>query len=346
MMSVKKQLITPLDERWVSFVDSTAGSGIFHHPAWISLLAECYRYHPFVVAICDKQGEIQAGLPMMEVNSLLTGRRWVSLPFSDHCQPLYHGDSPPLALFEYLSELQSKNVIPRVEIRSAIPYNGQVHIDSNQVLHLLRLSTDPQEVFKDFHYQVRKKSIARAERDGVKVRWAKDKEDLDIFYDLHLKTRSRLGVPIQPKRYFELLWQSIIGAELGFILLAYMESTPIAGAIFLTYKTTLIYKYSASDMEYRRFRANHLLLWTAIRWGCEHGKTVFDFGRTDVSDTGLCSFKRSWGADEKPLIYSIVSAKPPQKKNGKLQDVMGSVIRKSPLWVCRAIGELLYRHYG
>jgi CelD/BcsL family acetyltransferase involved in cellulose biosynthesis len=346
MLPAKKRLITPFDENWDSFIDSTAGSGIFHHSAWIGMLTECYGYRSFVLAICDGYGNIHAGLPMMEVNSILTGRRWVSLPFSDHCKPLFQDDFYQRKLFEYLSELQVEFGVPHIEIRGEIHGGDHVYRNSEQVLHQLKLSNDPQEVFIGFHYQVRKKSISRAERDGVRVRWAENKDDLDTFYRLHLLTRSRLGVPIQPKRYFELLWKRIIDAKLGFILLAYMESLPIAGAVFLTFKNTLIYKYSASDMNYRRYRANHLLLWTAIRWGCEQRKTILDFGRTDVSDVGLCSFKRSWGTDEIPLIYSTMTYNPPSKKSGRLQDIMGTIIQKSPLWVCRATGELLYKHFA
>jgi len=83
-----KLLMVPSDERWVAFVNSIPNANIFHHPAWIGLMAECYGYRPFVVALCDEKGEITAGLPLMEVNSWLTGRRWVSLPFTDHCHPL------------------------------------------------------------------------------------------------------------------------------------------------------------------------------------------------------------------------------------------------------------------
>lgn len=343
---VTYQILNIADENWDSFIDSTSGSGIFHHSAWIGMLAECYGYRPFVVAICDELGNILAGLPMMEVNSVLTGRRWVSLPFSDHCKPLFENILFQRKLFKYISELQIEYGVSRIEIRGALPDADHVHRNSEQVLHLLKLSNDPQEVFDSFHYQVRKKSISRAERDGVKIRWAKDKNDLDTFYRLHLMTRSRLGVPIQPKHYFELLWNNIIDAKLGFILLAYKDSLPIAGSIFLTYKNTLIYKYSASDIEYRKFRANHLILWTAIRWGCEQGQTMFDFGRTDVSDVGLRSFKTSWGANETPLIYSTMAFRPPSKTSSRLQDIMGTIIRNSPSLVCRITGEILYKHFA
>lgn len=339
-------LMVPSDERWVAFVDSIPNVNIFHHPAWINLLAECYGYRPVVVAICNEKGEIKAGLPLMEVNSSLTGRRWVSLPFTDHCKPLYHDDSPVQELFEYLSELQSKHDVPRVELRSAIPYEGQAYRDNSQVLHSLKLSADTQAVYEDLHRTRVQQCIAKAERDGIKVRWAEDKCDLDTFYDLHLKTRHRLGVPVQPKRYFELLWRRIIGAGLGFILLAYKDAVPVAGGVFLTYKSTLVYKYGTSDRDYQRFRANHLLLWTAIRWGCEHGYSLFDWGRTDINNLGLRNFKNGWGAQESILTYSVLSATPPKHTVDRLSGITEAFIRHAPKWVCRIMGELLYRHFA
>jgi hypothetical protein len=330
----------------MTFVDSNEKASVFHHPVWINLLADSYGYRPFVIAVMNQKGEIIAGLPIMEINSFLTGRRWVSLPFSDHCKFLQHDVSSSKILFTYLEQMYQEQNIPRVEIRSDIPMNGKVQKDKNQVLHVLNLSENPKETYENFSNQIKKKNISRAERDGVEVRWAKEKKDLDLFYNLHLNTRKRLGVPIQPKRYFELLWERIIRQKFGFLLLAYINNVPIAGAVFLTYKNSIIYKYSASDREYRKYRANHLLLWNAIRWGCENGKRHFDFGKTSVSNTGLCDFKRSWGAIEQPLVYSTFSKKPNRETNIQINNIMENIISKSPSWLCRITGELLYSHYG
>jgi len=271
--------------------------------------------------------------------------------------PLSHDDPPPRELFEYLSELQIEHDVPRVEIRSAIPYDGQVHKDNSQVLHLLKLSTDAQRVFRNFHHST-KENIRRAERDGVTVRWAENKRDLDIFYDLFLKTHHRLGVPVQPKRYFDLLWQRIISVGLGFILLAYKDSVPIAGGVYLTYKTTLVGKYSASDRDYWRFRANYLLTWTSIHWGCEHGYSLFDRGKCSISNIGLRNFKKGWGMQESILTYSVLSAipsshimgrlfaTPPSHIADRLSGITQPCIHHAPRWVCRITGELLYKHFA
>lgn len=339
-------LLGPSDKRWAEFVDSMPGGNVFHHPAWVGLLAKCYGCRPFVIGLCDHDGEIRAGLPLMEVDSPLTGRRWISLPFTDHCSPLYHGDSLPSELFEYLRELQTEHGVPSVELRTALPQIGPVYQDNGQVLHFLRLSTDPQEVFSSFHHSQVRRNISRAEREGVTVRWAQDERDLDAFYDLHVGTRHRLGVPVQPRRYFELLWRRLIRAGLGFILLAYRDGLPIAGGVFLTYKTTLVYKYGASDRSYWQYRPNHLLFWTAIRWGCENEYGLFDWGKSDKDNEGLRRFKDRWGTEESVLTYSVLAASPPTDISDRLAGPVSTLIRHTPPWVCRATGELLYGHFA
>ena len=76
------------DPDWLCFISNHPDATIFHHPAWADLLSDCYGYTPFAAAMQDESGEIVNGLPLMEVNSWLTGRRIVSMPFSDFCQPL------------------------------------------------------------------------------------------------------------------------------------------------------------------------------------------------------------------------------------------------------------------
>ena len=46
-------ILEPSDERWIAFTASKPLANIFHHPAWINLMAECYGYRPFVVAVCE-----------------------------------------------------------------------------------------------------------------------------------------------------------------------------------------------------------------------------------------------------------------------------------------------------
>jgi hypothetical protein len=134
--------------------------------------------------------------------------------------------------------------------------------------------------------------------------------------------------------------------RLGFILLAFKDHECIAGAVFLSWRRNLVYKYSASIEKARHLLAMDLLLWTAIQWGCKNRYEWMDMGRTDNNDEGLKYFKRRWGAEEFPLDYCTISQGMQIIQPGPWVRRMQPIIQRSPTWVCRAAGELLYGYFG
>jgi hypothetical protein len=279
----------------------------------------------------------------MEVGGLLTGRRWVALPFTDHCAPLYLDIEAQSSLIAGLLGLARERGIHALELRCGLPAHAALGSISGQVLHALPLSCDSESVAARFH-STHRRNIKAAQRRGVRIERVAQQKGLDAFYELHLQTRRRQGIPIQPRRFFDLLGDLVIGQGLGFVLLAYTDARCLAGAVLLHWQHTLTYKYGASAADGLELRPNNLLFWSAIRWGCENGYTVFDMGKTDPENSGLRTFKTGWGAIEVPLVYSATPPNSSGRNSGKLRPMMQTVIRNSPPWVCRAIGEALYRY--
>ena len=76
------------DPRWDGFIARHPDASIFHTSAWLRALYRTYGYEPIAVhdlATGSRAAERGGVLP---VTSWLTGKRLVSLPFSDHCDPL------------------------------------------------------------------------------------------------------------------------------------------------------------------------------------------------------------------------------------------------------------------
>jgi len=343
-MSVTCLQIT--DARWVDFISGHPEATIFHHPAWVGLLVECYGYRPLLLAVLDAAGEIVAGLPFVEVDSWLTGSRVVALPFSDFCPPLAVNDAVLDELIQGLQIWRRQQDRPRAEVRWPLLDQSQVYPGEAVVRHMTCLVPDAEQVAGCFKGSVLR-CIRQAEKAGVIIKWGRTWDDLRLFYGLHLLTRRRLGTPVQPLRFFQFLWKRLVSQGLGFVLLAYKDSQLLAGAVFLHWKRVLVYKYGASNPVYWHLRPNNLLFWDAIRWGCQHGYRLFDWGKTNPENEGLRQFKRSWGSDERLLRYSVLGDHPPAasaKRYG--YRFLAPVIRRSPPWVCRALGELLYRHFG
>jgi CelD/BcsL family acetyltransferase involved in cellulose biosynthesis len=333
------------DPRWAALVAASPGALPYHHPAWAGLLAESYGYEPFVMALEDAGGGIEAGLPVLRVKLPLRGAKWTSLPFTDVCPPVAVSVDARDRFAAALDEAREAGGASRWEVRAELDLAG-ANASEEGTWHALALEPGADAVFRTFKKTQVQQRIRKAERHGLAVRVADTSDDLTrVFYGLHLATRSRLGTPIQPKRFFRRFWERIVQPGLGSCSIVLADGKPIASAVFLTANGKTTYKYSASDEEHLHLRPNNLLLWDAIKRACEQGQRSFDFGKTEPGNEGLRSFKRAWGTVEHDLSYTTLGGQPTSTAPGEHR-TMTAVIRKSPHWVCRAIGETLYKYAG
>ena len=335
----------PFNDEWENFIDSMPNATIFHHPSWLNTIAQVYGYKCEGFVLRDSYGKISAALPVAFVDSLLTGRRWIAYPFSDYCFPLYRTESDLDMLIKSLLQFCGEEKIDPFEIRWNLPKSNEVQAYPEAVLHLKKLESDIDKVAASIH-PMHRRNIRQSENRGVRVEWGKSRQDLQTFYHLHLETRRRQGVPVQPWKFFEQLIKNVIETGHGFILLAYHENQCLAGALFLYHNKTVTYKYGASIHDQLNLRPNNLIFWKAIQWACENDFTLFDFGKTDHKNIGLREFKSKWGSEEQTLVYSFLSTKPVHAGTGRLNKIVEGIIKKSPLWVCRSSGELLYKHFA
>jgi CelD/BcsL family acetyltransferase involved in cellulose biosynthesis len=340
---LSSQVLALDDDRWLRFVQSTEGALLSHHPSWASMLAECYGYGTFVFALTDDAGNIVGGLPFADVKVPLRRRKWVSLPFTDYVQPLMASSDLAPRLIAELNTLRRAERVDRVEIRAGV--GGAAHVIERGFRHVLPLDADLDSIFRSFHRSQVQRGIRKAEREGTVVRPGRRIEDLtQVYYSLHAQTRRRLGMPVQPRRFFELLWTRIIDPGLGRLMLAEVGRQAVAGIVVLCWGKTATYKYSASAPDVSPYRPTHLTLWHAIREACENGYAEFDFGRTDFDSPGLRSFKLGWGSREEILSYSVMARDPPTRVRAGPSPLIRTAIRRSPVGVARIIGRLLYKY--
>ncbi len=337
MLQVEQLPLT--DPRWNGFVDSHPAALPFHHPSWATLLAACYAYRAFALVMRDMQGDIAGGLPVLEVRKPLGGRRYISLPFTDYCPPLTVQGSEP-EVTRTLVDTTAALRLDALEVRDALAPAAGVHTTTQAVRHVLDLTGDVERGISKHH----RRNIRKAEQSSLTVRFSTSPSDMEAFYRLHLLTRQRLGVPIQPWRFFESLAAVLQREKLGFVGVVSRGDSPVAAAVFMTWRNVMIYKYGASHPAFWELRPNNLLFSRAIHWGCDRGFRLFDWGRTDFDNQGLREFKSGWGASEELLRYSVIATRPPAVAAGRITRAITPVIQRSPAWVCRAMGEVLYRY--
>jgi CelD/BcsL family acetyltransferase involved in cellulose biosynthesis len=330
---------------WGAFVERMPGATPFHHPAWAGTIAGSYDFNGFGLALRGSSadgGEHVAGLPVIELRSPFTRRRrWSSLPFTDTCPPLTTpGEAARLAAA--LDEYRRAEGVVELEVSGTLP--GVPSVTSLQrVQHVLALDADPDLVARRYRSSVRR-NIRTARAAGLRLRRATSEADMvGVFYRLQLMTRRRLGLPPQPRRYFQSVWRGILSTGLGHLTIVEASGIPVAAAVFLEWKGVKVYKYGASDPSAWHLRPNNLLFAEEIEAACVAGCSTFYFGRTDVENDGLRRFKLAWGAEEVPLQSTWFGSRPRGERSGP-PELLRIVVRRSPPFVARTVGEALYRY--
>jgi CelD/BcsL family acetyltransferase involved in cellulose biosynthesis len=336
------------DRRWESFVQKHSDGGIFHSPSWLEALQRTYGYEPLAYVATTSGGqEIVAGVPFCAIKSRITGRRLVSLPFSDHCQPL----ADPSTLPDLLSAAKADAIANRlryVEVRPLHNANGNGALgeligSSNAVIHRLDLSKTEEQIFKALDKQCTRK-ISRSEREGLRYEEGRSEDLLRTFYRLLLLTRRRHRIPPQPLAWFRNL-VDCLGENLK-IRMASKDETPVASIITLTHKRVLTYKYGCSDARFNPLGGTSLLFWRTIQEGIANAAAELDLGRSDLDNPGLIAFKDHWGAQKYDLTYYRHPPAGQASSPGKLHAVAGRLLAVVPDSVFTILGGLLYRHVG
>jgi len=335
------------DPRWNELIHQHPRASVFHSPQWLRALERAYGYRPFALTSSPEGVPLADGLPLCEVNSWLTGRRLVSVPFSDHCEPLLDQAPGGCDSFAGIWERVSKKKPQYLQIRPIAFQPASTTVlrpDDTYVLHRLDLTPDLAHLYNRFHKTSIQQRIRRAEREKIDIREGTSAVLLQDFYRLLTVTRRRHGVPPQPLRWFETLITEF-GKDLC-IRVAYKDGIAIAAMLTLTFKNTVANKYSGSDPDHRKLGATALLFWQTIQQAKADGLEVFDMGRSDTRNAGLIAFKEYWGADPTPLQYWRVPQKPHHQFSSRMSWIAERTVSTFPLGVLRAIGTVLYKHIG
>jgi hypothetical protein len=110
-------IINPIEHpHWDDLLLTADRATFFHTTAWARVLSESYGYKPLYFATIDN-GKLAGLIPVMEIESFLTGKRGVSLPFTDICHPI--ADTPDIfqALMERLTQHGNGAGWKRIDIK-------------------------------------------------------------------------------------------------------------------------------------------------------------------------------------------------------------------------------------
>jgi Acetyltransferase (GNAT) domain len=340
--------IDPLrDSRWTALVERHPRSSVFHGANWLTTLRNVYGYDPVVITTNPPGYTLTNGIVFCRIRSWLTGSRLVSVPFSDHCDPLVSNTGEFDDLLLYTRRYVDAGDWKYVEIRPACIDPGSATNFARHLTyccHTLDLKRSADEIFRHFHKDCVQRKIRRAERENLTYEEGTSEALLRQFYRLLIVTRRRKSLPPQPIAWFHGL-VATFGKNVT-IRVAFHGDIPVASIVTLSHKKTITYKYGCSDLAFNKLGGMAFLFWRTIREAIANGYDTLDLGRSDSDNLGLIAFKDHWGAVSTSLTYW----KYPRQRAPYLWAMQNRIIRRTisvvPNLMLEGVGKLLYKHIG
>jgi hypothetical protein len=330
---------------WDALVTAQPNHSFFHGAAWAETLRKAYGYQP-VYLTANEPGGLSI-LPLMEVDSWLTGRRGVALPFTDECEPLHGNPASGRALFQAALEWGRKRGWKSLEFRGGRELFAQAPASLSFYGHRVNLEADEDRLFARLESSARR-AVRKSMQSGVVVSISRDLEAMKVFYALHCKTRRKHGLPPQPFAFFRIVQEQVLAGNQGMVAIARHGTRAVAASVYFQLGARAVYKYGASDEACQHLRGSNLVMWEAIKWLARQGAGTLHLGRTSLGNEGLRRFKRGWGAEEHRIEY----VKYDLHQNRFVTETDEStgwhnrLFRALPAGAARVIGAALYRHWA
>ena len=335
------------DSRWEELVDSHPQASVFHSTQWLRALKAVYGYEPIVITTCPPGTRLTNGLVFCRIKSWVTGRRYVSLPFSDHCEPLIGRSDELDEMLLHMKRYVDEDRWKYIEIRpiSCEPSSRTEfgHLVTYK-FHCLDLSLSSEKLFRNFHKDCVQRKIRRAEREKLQYEEGASEDLLQKFYRLLVMTRRRQYLPPQPLAWFRGLI-AVFGNDLK-IRVASKNGVAVASILTLSHKKSMIYKYGCSNAAFNNLGGTALLFWKTIQEAKSHGLESLDMGRSDTDNQGLIAFKEHWGASATSIRYWTYPKRPERHSTGWKKRVAERLVSVAPDLALETVGSILYRHIG
>jgi predicted N-acyltransferase len=106
-------------------------------------------------------------------------------------------------------------------------------------------------------------------------------ERLDAFAHVFAMNMRDLGTPVYTQEFFRNILEMF--PQSTWICTVYKEKEPIASGVLSGFKGCLEMPWASSIRKYNSLSPNMLLYWSVLKFACQHGYRVFDFGRSTLA---------------------------------------------------------------
>ena len=303
------------NQDWNDFVARHPAATPYHSLQWRHVLEASFGYRGWSLMAVDPNTRQATGvLPLFLVKAPF-GRRLVAVPFRDRGGPLWNDDASFAALIGEAKRIAADVGAGAIELKTVDPYPTDLvataGLDERRywirsVIPLAQFST---QTLDERLGAKRRSPIRQAQDSGIACSDAGT--DTQVWYDLHLQTQQRLGLPPFPFKFFRNLLDTLVPSGGAQLLVARHHGRALAATILLRHRNDVIYGYAASSAEGQRRAATDVVLHSALSSAIAEGRASFDMGSDAPSQSGLLFFKKRWFAEQSGIpTYRIGSAAP------------------------------------
>lgn len=325
------------NEVWNTFVNNSNSTNIFHLFEWKAILEKSYRLETLFLKALNGTDLIGI-LPVAKINNIKGQSISVSLPFVNYAgwlfNPVYESEN---LKNQFLQFMLDENVL-RFENRLLEKKSSVIKEDS---ILSLQLPSNSDLLWNRLDAKVRNQ-VRKAWKSNLNIVWGK--EQLDDFYKIYSKHIQSLGTPVHSFVFFKNIIDHL--PDLTEILTVRLGDKVI-GAMFLTkYKNLISDPWAASLKKYLPLNPNMLMYWEALKYSCDNGFKIFDFGRSQMN-SGTFKFKAQWGAEPVPLNYEnyfktkLIGSTTTEDYRSKKASYFSTAWKKIPYPLARWLGPKL-----
>ena len=338
-------------QAWDAYVNEHQDGTVFHLSKWKKVIEKSFGHksHYLIATSGDRspvndKNAIEGILPLFHLKSRMFGNYFVSIPFAEIGGAIADDDDVRKRLSAEACRIAEEAGCDYLELRNRRPVDN---FKTKDLYFNFR-----REIFSDLDDNLMaiprkaRRMIRQGDKHGLTFEFGC--HQIDTFYSIMCSSYRNLGTPIFSKRFFTNFLKAF-DDHCQILMIRSKEGQPVAGVMSFFFKDQVLPYYAGSEFEFRRLAPNDFMYWQLMKYGCEKGYKLFDFGRSKV-DTGSYHFKRHWGFKAEPLAYQyylirmneLPNLSPTNPRYKKKIEMW----RNLPLWATRMIGPPIAKYLG
>lgn len=341
---MKIEVATEAPGDWDEYVGGHAFGSAYHTASAVRLSNTVFGLRTYFVSARGANRELAGVVPLIEQSSIVFGRNLTSLPFVTYGGILSNSTEVTKMLVRAVDDLVRSRRAQHAELRHLAPVPGATLPQRVDKVSMFReLPQDEETLAKELGSKLRSQ-IRRAEREDPVVEWG-GFELVPEFYAVFAPSMHALGTPVLPRRFFEMMLQSMAG-EAAIVVVRVRDKVE-ASAMTVRHGNRIEVPWASATVWGKRNAINMRMYWELLRFAIAKGAMTFDFGRSSVG-SGTYRFKEQWGAKPTQLHWNYLLGRrvelPMLNHQNPKYALAVRLWQKMPLWLANRLGPHVVRN--